>query len=265
MIENPYKVLGLEPGASEEEVTKAYRTLAKKYHPDLNPGDTAAAEKMSEVNAAYDMIKNGWTPESARSSGPSVSYGNPFTGSPFGGGEGFDPLAELLRRYGFRVYYNGQTYSGPQYDRDFGRGDTRNEPYAEQLESARVLINAREYLQALRVLNDIPLHNARWYYLSAVANFGAGNRILAGEHARMAYEAEPDNSAYETLYRRMQQMADGYREQSSAYGRNHRRRWNPCFWLCVGNALLNFFSWLFCRGSGGAATDGGYYGGGFCC
>ncbi len=265
MIENPYKVLGLEPGAGDEEVTRAYRTLAKKYHPDLNPGDAAAAEKMSEINAAYDMIKNGWTPESARSAGPSVSYGSPYAGSPFGGaGDGFDPLAELLRRYGFRVYYNGQSYSGPQYDRDFGSGDTRNEPYAEQLESARVLINAREYVQALRVLEGIPLHNARWYYLSAVANFGAGNRILAKEYAQRAYEEEPGNTAYETLYRRILQVEDDYREQSGAYGRSRRRRWHPCLWLCLGNAVLNFFSWLFCRGSG-AAGDGGYYGGGCCC
>ena len=56
---NPYKVLGLDEGASKDEVTRAYRKLAKKYHPDLNPGDEAAAKKMAEVNAAYDAITNG--------------------------------------------------------------------------------------------------------------------------------------------------------------------------------------------------------------
>lgn len=59
MITNPYKVLGVPDGASEEECAKAYRKLAKKYHPDLNPGDTHAAEKMAEINAAFDQIKNG--------------------------------------------------------------------------------------------------------------------------------------------------------------------------------------------------------------
>ncbi|MGN1124031.1 MAG: DnaJ domain-containing protein, partial [Eubacterium sp.] len=39
MITNPYKVLGVPDGASEEECTRAYKRLAKKYHPDLNPGD----------------------------------------------------------------------------------------------------------------------------------------------------------------------------------------------------------------------------------
>lgn len=60
-MKDPYDVLGVPRGASEEEVTKAYRKLAKKYHPDLNPGDQAAAEKMSEINEAYDRIKKGDT------------------------------------------------------------------------------------------------------------------------------------------------------------------------------------------------------------
>lgn len=58
MITNPYKVLGVPNSASEEECTKAYKRLAKKYHPDLNPDDSAAADKMAEINAAYDQIKN---------------------------------------------------------------------------------------------------------------------------------------------------------------------------------------------------------------
>ena len=56
MMMDPYKVLGVAPGASEDEIKKAYRTLAKKYHPDLNPGDKAAAEKMNEINVAYDIL-----------------------------------------------------------------------------------------------------------------------------------------------------------------------------------------------------------------
>ncbi|MBQ3796014.1 MAG: J domain-containing protein [Butyrivibrio sp.] len=56
MMMDPYKVLGVAPGASEEEIKRAHRTLAKKYHPDLNPGNAAAAEKMNEINAAYDIL-----------------------------------------------------------------------------------------------------------------------------------------------------------------------------------------------------------------
>lgn len=61
MIQDPYKVLGLSYGATEKEVNKAYRTLAKKYHPDLHPGDKEAEKKMAEINAAYDQIKEGKT------------------------------------------------------------------------------------------------------------------------------------------------------------------------------------------------------------
>ena len=58
MIDDPYSVLGLTPDASDEEVKRAYRQLAKKYHPDMNPGDAHAAEMMNRINAAYDQIKN---------------------------------------------------------------------------------------------------------------------------------------------------------------------------------------------------------------
>ena len=56
MMTDPYKVLGVTPGASDEEIKKAYRTLAKKYHPDLHPNDPAASAKMNEINAAYDIL-----------------------------------------------------------------------------------------------------------------------------------------------------------------------------------------------------------------
>ena len=56
MMTNPYKVLGVTPEASPEEIKTAYRTLAKKYHPDLNPGDPTAAEKMNDINVAYDIL-----------------------------------------------------------------------------------------------------------------------------------------------------------------------------------------------------------------
>ncbi len=69
---DPYKVLGVSPNATDEEIKKAYRQLAKKYHPDRNPGDKEAAKKMQEVNAAYEQIKN---PEKAQSQGGYNPYG----------------------------------------------------------------------------------------------------------------------------------------------------------------------------------------------
>ena len=57
-MRDPYEVLGVPHDASEEDIKKAYRRLAKKYHPDLNPGDPEAAKKMQEVNAAYEQLQN---------------------------------------------------------------------------------------------------------------------------------------------------------------------------------------------------------------
>lgn len=79
MINDPYKVLGVSPDASDEEIKKAYRRLAKQYHPDRNPGDAEAAKKMQQINEAYDQIKN---PDKAS------------TGSAGFGGYGYDPYGQ---------------------------------------------------------------------------------------------------------------------------------------------------------------------------
>ena len=53
-----YEVLGLQKGASEEEIKKAFRKLALKYHPDRNPGDKEAEEKFKEINEAYSILSD---------------------------------------------------------------------------------------------------------------------------------------------------------------------------------------------------------------
>ncbi len=53
-----YEVLGVAKGATEDEIKKAYRTLARKYHPDVNPGDKAAEEKFKEAAEAYEVLSN---------------------------------------------------------------------------------------------------------------------------------------------------------------------------------------------------------------
>lgn len=79
---NPYEVLGVSPDADEETIKKAYRTLAKKYHPDKyvnTPMAETASEKMKEINEAYDILTNQSSTSNAGSSyggyGGSGGYG----------------------------------------------------------------------------------------------------------------------------------------------------------------------------------------------
>lgn len=55
---NPYSVLGIHNSASKDEIRKAYRTLARKYHPDSNPGNKEAEEKFKEINDAYVILSD---------------------------------------------------------------------------------------------------------------------------------------------------------------------------------------------------------------
>mgnify|MGYP000382104779 CR=1 FL=1 len=56
MATDPYAVLGLNRSATDDDIRRAFRTLAKKLHPDVNPGDQAAAERFKQVSQAYDLL-----------------------------------------------------------------------------------------------------------------------------------------------------------------------------------------------------------------
>lgn len=100
IMQNPYEVLGVSPGCSEEELKSAYRKLAKKYHPDLNPGDAQAAQRMNEINAAYEQIKN---PHSTPGYSPYGQQTYTYYGGQTGA-SGYDPFEDIFRDFQQQSY-----------------------------------------------------------------------------------------------------------------------------------------------------------------
>lgn len=211
MISDPYKILGVSPNASDEEIKKAYRELAKKYHPDLNPGDKNAERRMNEINAAYDQIKN---PQS-RTSG---SYGG---GSYNGYGQGFGGFG------------------------GFGGSGGKEEPTA--FRAAMNYIRTRHFKEALNALAGVPQseRNARWYYLSALANYGLDNRIVATEQAQTACRMDPNNAEYQSLLMELKQGGSYYKTYRAGFP-EAKFGGSICLGLCLANLLCRLFPCFWC-------------------
>lgn len=211
-MQDPYKVLGVSPDASDDEIKQAYRRLAKQYHPDRNPGDEVAAKKMQEVNAAYEQIKN---PEKTQSQ--SGSYGS------YGG----------YGNYGSYGSYGG--YGSYQHAQSQPEGD----PYQR---AAYNYLRYGKFQEALNALSSCTKKDAKWYYLSAIAHDGLGNQVTALEHIRRAVSMEPDNPQYLRALQHLENGGQFYRQQAGNF-RGFTLRGSPCLGLC-----LCFLAQRFCCG-----------------
>ncbi len=236
-MDDPYKVLGVNPSAPEEEITKAYRRLAKKYHPDLNPGDKIAEQKMRQINAAYEQIKaqktGGATYERTdgsygpqRHDQPGGGYAhrndNPFGGFDFGG---FGDIFGDIFGQTWQQQSNGQAGS-------------------PTIQQARLYIQTRQYQSALGVLSRIQGRDAEWYYLSAIANAETGNRVTALTHAKEAVRMEPGNIEYQQLLDQFQQGSFTYRQTGQSQGFDMKKMGRSL----LGMALAQMACFFCCRG-----------------
>ena len=167
---NPYEVLGVKQGASQEEIKSAYRKLVKQYHPDQygdNPLKDLAQEKLAEVNKAYDMLKNG---------GGNTSYNSSSNG------------------------YNGS------YNTGYNSYSSNTAIYAE----VRSLIQMRSISVAESKLNAIKQRDAEWYYLYGNVMMAKGWFESAYNNIQRACAMDPNNFEYRQALSQLQSRGRGY-------------------------------------------------------
>ena len=216
MNRDPYEVLGVSHDATDEEIKTAYRRLAKKYHPDRNPGNQAAAEKMNEINAAYDAIKSG---EARRGAYGQGGYQQGY------GQAGWDPFS------GAWGGWQQQGYQG---------GYQSNEP--NEIRAAENYIRAGHFQEALTALSQVSQaeRSARWDYLAGLANSALGNRITAMEYAQTAVQMEPDNAEYRQFLDELQYGGTMYTRRAGGFPQTGN----------IGRICLGLCALELCIGSG---------------
>ena len=137
-----YQVLGVERGATQDTIAKAFRKLARKYHPDLNQGDKEAEAKFKEINEAYEVLKDEEKRKLYDQLGPNWQHGQQFSGQGGGydfsnfqgnahgfGGSGFSDFFEMLfgQRGGqggatFTTNFDGMHFGADQFGAFGGKG-----------------------------------------------------------------------------------------------------------------------------------------------
>ena len=210
-MRDPYQVLGVPSTATDDEVKKAYRNLARKYHPDNyhdNPLADLAQERMKEINEAYEEIQSQRKRASSGSAGS--GYGTSYGGAGYGGG-----------------YAGYQSYTGP-YQR------------------VRMAIQQGNLNLAEELLNAMQDHNAEWNFLKGAVCTRRGWMDEAKRYYQTAVQMDPSNAEYQRALdmaegRQTADRPDGYGPVST--GSCHM---NPCLPLCLALSCCPGGGYFYC-------------------
>lgn len=176
-MSDPYSVLGIQPDASDDEVKRAYRELARKYHPDNyqnNPLADLAEEKMKEVNEAYDAI----------------------TRQRDGGGSGGYAYQSQNREKSYQSSYTGSSAAFQRARQAIARGD----------------LGAAERI----LTQEAPVKNGEWYFLMGSVAYRKGWLDEARQNYQMAVQMEPGNLEYRQAYELSVRGGNAYQPYQNA-------------------------------------------------
>ena len=195
-MNDPYQILGVSEKATDDEVKKAYRDLARKYHPDNyhdNPLADLAQEKMKEINAAYEEINR-------QRSGGSSGYGR----SGYGG--------TSYQNYGSQQYYSGSSSS--------------------VLQQVRIAIQSGDISRAEALLVNYNDHNAEWNFLRGAVCYRRGWMDEAKRYYQTACQMDPGNAEYRQALDFMENGAQATYHPNGTVFSTNLCGGNPCLPLC---------------------------------
>ena len=211
-MNDPYQILGVPESATDEEIKKAYRELARKYHPDNyhdNPLADLAQEKMKEINAAYEQINK------QRSGGHSGASGASGASGGYGG------------------------YGGA-YRQQYGQSSS------SVLQQVRIAIQTGNISRAEALLNNYGDHNAEWNFLKGAVCYRRGWLDEAKRYYQTACQMDPGNPEYRQALEFMENgTRTAYHPGDGQFG-TELCGGNLCLPLCCLWSLCNGGGYWFC-------------------
>lgn len=194
-MKDPYKILGINQSATKEEIKKAYRKLAKEYHPDKhvnNPLAELAEAKFREIQEAYETLMRGQN--QYQSTGTSSSS------------------------------YQSNASSSQSYQ---GAGSNI------QFAAIRSYIKNGRYQDAYQMLQAARDGSAEWNFLNGITLINLGNYIEGQRFMQVAMQQDPHNQEYREYYNKVNQRQSAYSQKSYNYGRGASPMGCCCDLLCA--------------------------------